>query len=819
MLPVQRAYEPFNWFAMQPLSNLSLIPRCLLLLPSISKFLVSILLLAVAGCSFEPRIPDRPETPVSLLPTGSEVATITRDEFDIPHIQASDEYKLMAAWGYVHGMDRLWQMDFMHRLALGMSAEVYGQKTLKTDFFVRLIGLSQKAKEVTASLAGTEEYKLLEHYAAGVNRARAELANDLPHQFRAFKVKPLPWSPEATIHLAFLQGLDMTTRTMVTDAHAAFARDKLGDERFTELFSIVRELSKYEATIIHAEDLEASPQTPQERGPDLEASDDASTSGGSNVWAMTGSRTESGHTIVANDTHLAMRNPATWHEVHLQLTDGSLNAYGYAVAGMPVIPAGFTADMAWGVTLGYTNAMDLVSYPMSPDGKSYIGAKGESVAINDFAPDVRFKLGPIVPHVFWKGFQVSAEGIVYPLDIEGQKDRVYVLRWSALDIESVGIRGMLNMLRSKNVKEMKENLQVWTMPSFNFVFGDREGGIGFRQVGMTPKRKQGRQGLTQGDDENEKWMGYLSANEMPALLNPERGYLVSSNNMPGPNTIWKGSYLGEGYRRGFRARRIEEMIESKGTHSFNEIHTMQLDVLVPEARILLPLMLDQLETGDDPELLAVKDLMSKWDYKAEVDAAAMSVFALWKRALKDIIFEQEIELLEGMPLTASRFRPPLDGLYRVLRGEASVDAPLKAALVDSLRLSLKKLLDDLGPSGPGYENWHWGRYHQLTFRSTSGDSRWDLGPYPLGGSERTVAKATEEGEGPFGVRAAASMRFIVELSDPPRGMGSLPGGVRDQEYTESPAPVERWVAGELRPMHFTQEALRTHQKSTGTLIW
>ena len=625
-----------------------------------SNLFLSFLLLIITACSFEPRTPERPNTSTALIKAGTDVATITRDKFDIPHIEAKDQKSLMAAWGYVHGMDRLWQMDFMHRLSLGMSAEVYGQKTLKTDFFVRLIGLSQKAKKITRSLQGTKEYELLELYSAGVNRARAEQASNLPHQFRAFKIEPLAWSPEATILLAFLQGLDMTTRTLSTDVQAAFARDKLGDARFEELFSVASELSKFETSIIHAEDFEVPPKIPVERGPDLEAADDVSTSGGSNVWALAGSKTESGNTIVANDTHLVMRNPATWHEVHLKLQDGSMNAYGYAVPGMPVLPAGFTKHVAWGVTLGYTNAMDLVSYPLGADGESYIGAEGKSVVINEIVPDVRFRLGPIVPHVFWKGFKVSAEGIVYPLDVEGQKDRVYVLKWSALDIESIGVRGMLNMLRSKTVEEMKQSLGAWTMPSFNFIFGDRDGGIGFRQVGLTPKRNQGRQGLAKGDNPEENWSGYLSAEEMPSILNPERGYLVSSNNMPGPSTIWNGTYMGEGYRRGFRARRVEEMIEAKEKHSFAEIQTMQLDVLVPEARILLPLMLEKLEPNGDKDLESAKVHLSKWDLKAEVESSAMSIFALWMRALKDNIFEEEIELLEKIPLSKSKYRPAID---------------------------------------------------------------------------------------------------------------------------------------------------------------
>ena len=784
-----------------------------------SNVFVALLIFLVAGCSLEPRTPKRPETPTSLLQSGEQGAVITRDNFDVPHIRAADEKNLMAAWGYVHGKDRLWQMDFMHRLALGISAESYGRSTLKTDFFVRLIGLAAKAKSVAKSIAGSDEHLLLEHYAAGVNRAREAMLLDLPHQFRAFEVKPLPWSPEASILLTFLQGLDMTTRTFVTDAHAAYARDKLGEERFEQLFSVDPSLSDFETSIIHADDLSVKVEKPKPRGPDLEAADGPSTSGGSNVWAMTGKRTKSGHTIVANDTHLAMRNPATWHEVHLQLDDKSINVYGYAVAGVPILPAGFNSHVAWGVTLGYTNAMDLVSYPLSEDGQSYIGSKGDPVVIHEIVPDVRLRLGPIVPHIFWRGFKVSSEGVIYPLDIEGSEKNVYVLKWSALSVDSIGLTGVLEIFRSKTVDEMSQALSQFVMPSFNFIFGDRDGGIGFRQVGLTPQRAQGRQGLTQGRDTQENWQGYIPVEKMPAILNPERGYLISSNNMPMPTTVWDGSYLGEGYRRGFRAKRVEEMIESSDKHSFDEIQAMQLDVLMPEARILLPKMVKMLDTQGDKQLEAVKLLLANWDQKASLDAAAMSVFAVWKRALKDLLFQEEMKLLEDIPLSKNTFRPPVDSLHRALQGKVALARNINEALRVSLRTALEQLEDHLGAAEPDFRNWEWGNYHKLTFRSTSGDSRWDIGPYPLAGSERTVAKASEEGEGPFGVRSAASMRFLVELSTPPRGLGSLPGGQRDVEYSGTPEPIQDWVAGKLRPMHFTDEDIKAHQMSQKALVW
>lgn len=782
-----------------------------------SLFLASSLTLA--ACSFDARIPHRPETPLSVLPKKEKVAEIRWDVNGVAHIRAANREKLLAAWGYVHGTERLWQMDYLHRLGLGMSAEIYGPGTLKTDFFLRLLGLDQKAKDLVESMAGTEELNLLTHYAAGVNRARMEQKDSLPHQFQHFKVQPLPWSPQASVLLALLQGVDMTSRTLVTDVQAEVARDRLGAERFEELFSIANEISRFETSIIHQADLGKPMPFKQRRGPDLEMGDGASTSGGSNVWALARGRSKSGNTIVANDTHLAIQNPSTWHELHLQLEDESLDVYGYGVPGMPVIAAGFSRNMAWGLTLGYTNAMDVVSYPLEQDGESFLNELGERIEIQDFAPDVRVRLGPIIGHIFWKGFKTSSEGLIYPIDVSTQENVVYVLKWSGHAVASTGIVGALEMMTANNVDSFDAALATLSMPNFNFIFGDRDGGIGFRQVGLTPRRTSGRQGVVQGTLPNEAWQGYLKASEMPALLRPERGFIVSSNNTPSPTPLWEGHYLGEGHRRGFRARRIEDLIEEKPTHSLSDVKKMQLDILVPDARILLPLMMEKLPNSLPLKMRPLRGLFANWDLQARVDSPAMTVFTLWVQTLTDHLFAEEMNELEDVPLRKAPFRPGIDALVRVLRGKISVSHDLSVALRESLIACFEKLHADLGEPGPNFEHWGWGNYHRLTLRSPSGVSAWDLGPFPLAGSERTVAKASEEGEGPYGVRSAASMRFVVELSNPPRAFGSYPGDNLDQEFRHPPAAVLDWLKGELRPMYFEESAISTHLKSQMDLIW
>ena len=101
MPPHRQATEPFSWFATQVSLNLNLTPRCLLLQVLNSKLFVLVIPMMASACSLEPRTPDRPSTPLTLVEAGTEVATIIRDEFDVPHIRAADEKQLMAAWGYI----------------------------------------------------------------------------------------------------------------------------------------------------------------------------------------------------------------------------------------------------------------------------------------------------------------------------------------------------------------------------------------------------------------------------------------------------------------------------------------------------------------------------------------------------------------------------------------------------------------------------------------------------------------------------------------------------------------------------------------------
>lgn len=81
-----------------------------------------------------------------VLSYGSDNITITRDAYNIPHIQAQTKSGAYYAMGYVMAEDRLFQMHVKRMVASGRLAEMFGQRSLPVDLMFRSIGIGYWAK-------------------------------------------------------------------------------------------------------------------------------------------------------------------------------------------------------------------------------------------------------------------------------------------------------------------------------------------------------------------------------------------------------------------------------------------------------------------------------------------------------------------------------------------------------------------------------------------------------------------------------------------------------------------------------------------------
>ena len=130
---------------------------------------------------------------------------VVRDRWGIPHIYAKHAHDLFFAQGYVHAQDRLWQMELSRRTASGRLSELFGERTLQTDRFLRTIGLRRIAEATIHGLTA-EGRELLEAYAQGVNAFINGPTGRLPIEFALLRFRPEPWTPTDTLAYGKLMG-------------------------------------------------------------------------------------------------------------------------------------------------------------------------------------------------------------------------------------------------------------------------------------------------------------------------------------------------------------------------------------------------------------------------------------------------------------------------------------------------------------------------------------------------------------------------------------------------------------------------------------
>ena len=130
--------------------------------------------------AFEAALPD--VTSTMTLPGLDQPVEIIRDHYGVPHIRAATLHDAFFAQGFVHGQDRLWQLEFDRRRAEGRWAECAGSAAIAQDTFMR------RARIVDSGKADYEAFDaetkgMCDAYNAGVDAFMRERGR-IPFLFR-----------------------------------------------------------------------------------------------------------------------------------------------------------------------------------------------------------------------------------------------------------------------------------------------------------------------------------------------------------------------------------------------------------------------------------------------------------------------------------------------------------------------------------------------------------------------------------------------------------------------------------------------------------
>ncbi|MBT5628374.1 MAG: penicillin acylase family protein, partial [Chloroflexi bacterium] len=447
-------------------------------------------------------------------------ATIHRDKWGIPHITADNEADLFFAQGFATAQDRLWQMDYDRLRCLGRASEQLGDLGLAQDRLMRRRALKIVSKR-DLDVCSPEAKAMITAYTAGVN-AYIESSAPLPVEYTLTGTKPEKWedwhcilvykvrntaegSFQAKLWLAKLAaeiGPERTAAISPGSQPGALMTVPPGAEYSGAALNAIEELT----SVVNATEMLRE------------------TDGGSNGWAISGDRTESGLPLVAGDSHRGLEVPNVYYQVHLKTPE--FQTLGHSIPGVPMAMHFAHNDfVGWGMTHGGADTQDLFVEQLRRSGSkveylfkenwleavrsvetiSVRGGESEDVEI------VETHHGPIISGSVDSGWGIA---ISDPASRSGTK-------W---------VDAAYGAMKSTTADELEKAFDTWTDRVNNYPYADVHGNFGYLFKGRVPSRGQENGwGPIPGWTGEHEWNGFIPNAELPRSKNPECGWVVTCN--------------------------------------------------------------------------------------------------------------------------------------------------------------------------------------------------------------------------------------------------------------------------------------------------
>ena len=802
-------------------------------------------------------------------------ATAYFDQYGILHADCAFDEDCAMVLGYYHAADRFVQMDLARRFVRGRLSDMFGKDIAQTFGLVEDDASNRALFSTRSGVPGEEALleqaspkvlAMLEAYSAGVNQWIEDLRNGqngavFPAEFSS---SLFAYGPDRIPDWTVLDCLAFTLAWMESGANHEFLQVTAGESRaavnddakFSDFWSrrpirnsVVMgpdwtppapDVSSTKASVapstrlkqnVSAELLNAAPALQRLRAR-LESSKPrrdalrgrvSVRATGSNAWAVGPSRSSSGNTLVANDSHLPMTQPINWYLAHLDAKThgrGQVHAAGFTAPGLPWFVLGQNEDIVWTSTAAFADLSDVYIEELvkdsqgNPTGVMFQGAEVPftrvpfTVVLGDGATEQRELL--FVPH----------HGPVRELDVEGNV--AITLRWAGQDA-TTDPEFQYRIIIANNVDEARTAMENATALAESRVMADTQGNIGWFPYNRIPKRTWATDldgpappWLPLDGTGPYEWTEYFNYAELPQLLNPEQGFVATANNdMTGalsdgnPTTLPSGEFhppyqvdVSPGYRHG----RIVELIEEIGSeHTLGTMYRIQNDVRSTLGEEMVPGILaiaEDEQTSLSPEARKVVNALNAWQFSCPtgldglysdspltsdsaelLEASGCAAFHATLQELCELIHDEDKDGKDDDDLVAWEGDncPTFAALYSIIgpdelaAGDVYWDDPgtpeteTKHQVMAAALANVYDLLANERGLGSDETEWAWGRVHGLVLSSLLADvgiHTYD-NPTPGGtlfanaGGHEIVASAYAERD--LTQKFGAHMRLVCEM--------------------------------------------------------
>jgi acyl-homoserine lactone acylase PvdQ len=516
--------------------------------------------------------------------------TIYRDTYGVPHVFGKTDAATAFGFAYAQAEDNFYRVERNYIYAIGRSAEAFGASGIRRDQINRALEIPRLAQEEYRRLPSNVR-ALVDAFADGLNFYLAQHPSVEPLLLRRFE----PWYPLAYIRYNYYQN-GFLFSTGIDGDSVRLARASRGVESST----------------------------------------------GSNGWAVSPSRSASGHALLFINPHLPFFGTGQVYEGHVH-SDQGWDFTGYTRLGFPLPYVGHNANLGWVST---DNAADLADsyietfdHPSNPHAYRY-GSEYRTATV--WQDTIRVKAGSgTEPRVLT--LRKTHHG---PLlgSINGKPVAVRMAKF-----ESDGWLGeWYAMTRARNLDEFKRAMAPLNMLFGNVMYADRQGHTWYLYNGAVPRRKTGLDWTrpVDGSDPSTEWQGYHTMAELPQMTDPATGWMQNCNSSPfllssagNPDSTRFPAYMvTEGDNpRALMSRRI---LAGKPRWTFEEWTRVAFDTRVVMADSLLPGLFRSFADLPDTaptwkRLSEAVEVLRGWDRRADTTSVATTLFVLWRDLMGD----------------------------------------------------------------------------------------------------------------------------------------------------------------------------------------
>ncbi|MCA1662284.1 MAG: penicillin acylase family protein [Novosphingobium sp.] len=630
--------------------------------------LILLLIVLVGLMTWEPFAATRGSPP----PARDYAATITRDEFGVPHIHGRTDPDVTFGVAWAHSEDDFATLQDVLAMTRGRYGAIAGESGAATDFALALLDARGTARRRYPELPA-DVRALIDAYASGLNLYAAKH----PREVKLARLFPVNGEDVATgfaLRQPFFFGLDKVIKALAEETPFRLE---------------------------HGPRLNGKPAPAfLDGGGDLFESDDdkplplpvgeAGAMAGSNAFAVAPARSGDGVTRLVSNSHQPYWGGVAWYELVID-SDSGWRFAGASFPGSPYPLLGHNDHLGWTNTVNRADLYDVYKLVLNED-RTHYRLDGEWLQLIERTVTLPVRFGPLVLPIR-RTIWATKHGPAM-LNRHGG----FAFRYAGID-SIASLTQYYRLTKARNFAEWTAAMRQQAIPATNFVYADREGNIALVYNAQMPLRKPGHdwRGVVPGDDSSLIWRTTVGWEAMPRLVNPASGFLFNANNTPfvaaGPGSELDPKtfdpLLGIELDTTNRARRAVKLMSAARPLGRLELMRIKYDTGYERAGYVA-WMLDaiaRLDLRGEPELQRAQKLLATWDLTADGKGRA--------DALANLVLQEAMSSSYGLkpapdPKTElknrvehllkhfGRIDPPLGEVLRIRQGPGpnSVDLPM-----------------------------------------------------------------------------------------------------------------------------------------------